>query len=173
MIFQKSSCLPGSLERPFFRCLYRFIEEKDIFSSSSFFSPRTLWLLSLAPASVLYTTFLYAVVLLFLGITYMAQLQVLKGNLFWGDNFFRRWSGVLILMWSPPSPWLRIASKIQLSVKCEHGLWTNYKRRKMICKMWHLRLSLEILSLSSCKIDLLVRVAKVASGCGSQWWTRY
>ena len=86
MILQKSSCLPGSLERPF-RCLYRFIEEKDIFSSSSFFSPRTLWLLSLAPASVLYTTFLYAVVLLFLGITYMAQLQVLKGNLFWGDNF--------------------------------------------------------------------------------------
>jgi len=47
-------------------------------SSSSFFSPRTLWLLSLAPASVLYTTFLYAVVLLFLGITYMAQLQAME-----------------------------------------------------------------------------------------------
>jgi len=47
-------------------------------STSSSFSPRTLWLLSLAPASVLYTTFLYAIVLLFLAITYMAQLQAME-----------------------------------------------------------------------------------------------
>ena len=137
MIFQKSSCLPGSLERPF-RCLYRFIEEKDIFSSSSFFSPRTLWLLSLAPASVLYTTFLYAVVLLFLGITYMAQLQVLKGNLFWGDNF----SGDGAASWSWCGPHRHRGLELHQrfsSVSNVNKQWeeTNY--------LWHLRLNLEIL----------------------------
>ena len=71
--------------------LASLFENKDIFSSSSSskdipssssFSPRTLWLLSLAPASVLYTTFLYAIVLLFLAITYMAQLQAGSRQIF-------------------------------------------------------------------------------------------
>ena len=39
-------------------------------------SPRTLWLLETVPYSVLYTFFLYLTVLLFLGITYLATIQV-------------------------------------------------------------------------------------------------
>ena len=38
---------------------------------------------------MLYTTFLYAVVLLFLGITYMAQLQVLKGKISFEETTFQ------------------------------------------------------------------------------------